>query len=100
MGSLPTALNRGDGEPILLVPLLVLWRAQAIADAGLGQDMRRARRIGFELLAQRADKDAQILHVLACAGPQTSRRIWRWVSTLPACATSSRSRSIFLAATA
>ena len=41
---------------------------QAIADAEFRQDMGRAGRVGFELLPQPADEDAQILDLLGLRG--------------------------------
>lgn len=46
-------------------PKNVLSRLQAIADARLGQDESRLRRIVFELAAQLMDKDAQVV-ALVC----------------------------------
>src|SRR5436190_12652273 len=37
---------------------------EAVADAGLGEEMTRLCRIGFELLAQAADVDAQVMAAL------------------------------------
>ena len=40
---------------------------EAVADAGLRADDLRVRRIAFDLAAQLADEDAQIVHVVDCA---------------------------------
>jgi hypothetical protein len=58
----------GQSPPRAMVPdwrswLLLIRRAQAIANAGLGQHELRPLRIGLYLLAELADIDAQILRV-------------------------------------
>ena len=69
-------------------------RPQPIADAGLGQDVVRPLGVGLDLLPQLAHIDAQILRVGQIVPQLASRNLW--VSTLPACCTSRRSRSYSL----
>src|ERR1044072_2934935 len=55
----------------LLLPF-ALSRAgvEAVADPGFGEDVARAGRVGFDLLAQLADEDAQVFGLLdALAAP-------------------------------
>jgi hypothetical protein len=54
--------RRFDGFPRSNSDPLFERQLQAIADAEFGQDVGRSRRVGFELLPQPADEDAQILH--------------------------------------
>ncbi len=41
----------------------LIVKREPIADAGFGEDMDRAFGIAFDLLAQRANVNAQILHI-------------------------------------
>ena len=57
--------RRLTGSPGLpLGGALFRRQLQPVADPEFGQDMGRAGRIGFELLPQAADEDAQVLHLL------------------------------------
>src|ERR1043166_5484228 len=62
-------LRRGNGgharsaRIVHLTPPASLRRAQAIADAGFGEDILRPLRVGLDLLAQLAPVDAQVLRV-------------------------------------
>ena len=51
---MPAIANRNDK---------LVGRAQTVADAGLGEDILRTLRIGFDLLPQLPHIDAQILRV-------------------------------------
>src|SRR5262249_25811592 len=53
-------IERLSGIQKILSNALIRRKLQAIADTGLGQDMRRTGRIGLELLPQSTDKHPQI----------------------------------------
>jgi len=47
----------------MIAPIAISPSPQAVADAGLRLDVFRLFRVGLDLLAQRADVDAKVLHV-------------------------------------
>ena len=56
---------------------------QPVADARLGEQVAGTGRIVLELVAELRHVDAQVVRLVAEPGPQTSRRSWRCVRTLP-----------------
>jgi hypothetical protein len=46
-----------------LLAMTLVWRAQPVADAGLGEDILRPLGIGFDLLPQLPHINAQILRI-------------------------------------
>ena len=72
-------------------------RLEAVAHAGLGEQVARACGIGLQLAAQLCHVLPQVLRLgLRTSGPQTSCSSWRWLTSLPGlrARTSSRCHSV------